>query len=37
MRTMGNAKRGAFYLAPDLVAVLEEASSPEGIHRIAAQ
>ncbi|MBQ3338944.1 MAG: Fic family protein, partial [Atopobiaceae bacterium] len=28
---MGNAKRGAFYQAPDLIAVLEEASSLEGI------
>lgn len=32
---MGNAKRGAFYQAPDLIAVLEEASSLEGIRRIA--
>jgi len=34
---MGNAKRGAFYQAPDLIAVLEEASSVEGIRRIAAR
>ena len=32
---MGNAKRGAFYQASDLIAVLEEASSLEGIRRIA--
>lgn len=34
---MGNAKRGAFYQAPDLIAVLEGASSPQGIRRIAAR
>ena len=34
---MGNAKRGAFYQAIDLIAVLEEASSLEGIRRIAAR
>jgi Fic family protein len=34
---MGNAKRGAFYQAPDLIAVLEEASSLQGIRRIAAR
>ena len=34
---MGNAKRGAFYQAPDLIAVLEEASSLDGIRRIAAR
>ena len=34
---MGNAKRGAFYQAPDLIVVLEEASSLEGIRRIAAR
>ena len=34
---MGNAKRGVFYQAPDLIAVLEEASSLEGIRRIAAR
>lgn len=32
---MGNAKRGAFYQATDLIVVLEEASSLEGIRRIA--
>lgn len=34
---MGNARRGAFYQATDLIAVLEEASSLEGIRRIAAR
>lgn len=34
---IGNAKRGAFYQATDLIAVLEEASSMEGIRRIAAR
>ena len=34
---VGNAKRGAFYQASDLIAVLEEASSLEGIRRIAAR
>lgn len=34
---MGNAKRGAFYQASDLIVVLEEASSLEGIRRIAAR
>ncbi len=34
---IGNAKRGAFYQATDLIAVLEEASSLEGIRRIAAR
>ena len=34
---MGNAKRGVFYQASDLIAVLEEASSLEGIRRIAAR
>lgn len=34
---MGNAKRGAFYQAPGLISVLEEASSLEGIRRIAAR
>lgn len=34
---MGNAKRGVFYQAPDLIAVLEEASSLEGIRRMAAR
>lgn len=34
---MGNARRGAFYQAGDLIALLEEASSLEGIQRIAAR
>ena len=34
---MGNAKRGAFYQASDLIAILEEASSLQGIRRIAAR
>ena len=34
---MGNAKRGAFYQATDLIAVLEEASSLRSIRRIAAR
>lgn len=34
---MGNAKRGAFYQAPALIAILEEASSLPGIRRIAAR
>ena len=34
---MGNAKRGAFYQAPDLIAALEEISSLQGIRRIAAR
>ena len=34
---MGNAKRDSFYQAPDLIAVLEEASIMEGIRRIAAR
>lgn len=33
---MGNAKRGAFYQASALIAILEEASNLEGIRRIAA-
>lgn len=32
---MGNAKRGAFYQADDLLSVLEEASSVSGIRRMA--
>lgn len=32
---IGNAKRGAFYQASDLLAVLEEASNLDGIRRIA--
>lgn len=34
---MGNAKRGSFYQAPELIAILEEVSSLEGIRRIAAR
>lgn len=34
---MGNAKRGAFYQAGELVGILEEASSLQGIRRIAAR
>ena len=34
---MGNARRGAFCQASDLISVLEEASSPQGIRRIAAR
>ncbi|MBQ9058611.1 MAG: Fic family protein [Atopobiaceae bacterium] len=34
---VGNAKRGAFYQAPDIIAVLEEASNLQGIRRIAAR
>lgn len=34
---MGNAKRGAFYQADELIEVLEEASSLQGIRRIAAR
>lgn len=34
---MGTAKRGVFFQAPDLIAVLEEASSLDGIRRIAAR
>lgn len=33
---MGNARRGAFYQATELVDILEEASSVQGIRRIAA-
>lgn len=32
---IGDAKRGAFYQAPELIAVLEEASNLQGIRRIA--
>ena len=32
---MGNARRGVYYQAPELIAVLEEASSLQGIRRIA--
>ena len=34
---MGNAKRGAFYQADELIEILEEASSLQGIRRIAAR
>lgn len=34
---IGNARRGAFYQATDIIAVLEEASSLEGIRRLAAR
>ena len=34
---MGNAKRGAFYQASELIGILEEASSLQGIRRIAAR
>ncbi|WP_298578643.1 Fic family protein [uncultured Olegusella sp.] len=34
---MGNAKRGAFYQADELIRILEEASSLQGIRRIAAR
>lgn len=34
---IGNARRGAFYQATDLIGILEEASSLQGIRRIAAR
>lgn len=34
---MGNAERGAFYQAPELIDILEEASSVQGIRRIASR
>lgn len=34
---MGNVKRGAFYQASELIAILEEASSLQGIRRLAAR
>lgn len=34
---MGNAKRGAFYQASDLIEILEEVSNVQGIRRIAAR
>ena len=37
LQKMGNAKRGAFYQASDLIGILEEASSLQGIRRIAAR
>lgn len=35
LEKMGNARRGAFYQSPRLIAILEEASSLEGIRRMA--
>ncbi|MDO4850813.1 MAG: Fic family protein [Actinomycetota bacterium] len=37
LQKMGNAKRGAFYQAGELIGILEEASSLQGIRRIAAR
>ena len=37
LATIGNARRGVFYYAPMLIDVLEEASSTQGIMRIAAR
>ena len=37
LQKMGNAKRGAFYQASDLIGILEEVSSLQGIRRIAAR
>ena len=34
---MGNAQRGAFYQSTELISILEEASSVQGIRRIAAR
>lgn len=34
---IGNAKRGSFYQASELLAILEEASSIQGIRRLAAR
>jgi Fic family protein len=34
LKKMGNAKRGAFFQAADLIDILEEASSAEGIRRM---
>jgi Fic family protein len=34
VQKMGNARRGMFYQAPDLLALLEEAASIEGIRRL---
>lgn len=34
---MGNRKRGAYYQASELIAILEEASSLQGIRRLAAR
>ena len=33
---MGNRRRGAFYQCDELIAVLEDVSSMQGIHRILA-
>lgn len=35
LKRMGNARRGVFYQAPELIAIAEEASSMEGIRRLA--
>jgi hypothetical protein len=37
LQKMGNAKRGAFYQADELIGILEEASNLQGIRRIAAR
>jgi Fic family protein len=37
LQKMGNAKRGAFYQASELIGILEETSSLKGIRRIAAR
>lgn len=37
LKKMGKVRRGAFYQAPALIAVLEEASSLQGIQRIASR
>ncbi|MBQ9020915.1 MAG: Fic family protein [Eggerthellaceae bacterium] len=37
LQKMGNAKRGAFFQAGELIGILEEASSLQGIRRIAAR
>ncbi len=37
LQKMGSARRGAFYQASDLISVLEEASSLQGIRRIASR
>ena len=37
LQKMGNARRGTFYQASDLISVLEEASSLQGIRRLAAR
>lgn len=35
LKRMGNERRGVFYQAPELIAIAEEASSMEGIRRLA--